>query len=101
MTANYRGREVRRGWALESRVDTLGLLLDVQVESGQTEMRESRPKGEAGRDHPGRRGWKKREQGPQALSPPGSLRREEQRGPLLGGVPRAQGGSWEAARAGF
>lgn len=74
-------------------MDTLGLLLDVRVESGQTEMRESRPEGEAGRDHPGRRGWKKREQGRDALSPPVSLRREEQRGPLLGGVPRARGGS--------
>lgn len=74
-------------------MDTLGLLLDVRVESGQTEMRESRHEGEAGRDHPGRRGLKKREQRPEALSPPGSLRREEQRGPLLRGVPRARGGS--------
>lgn len=58
-------------------MDTLSLLLDVRVEPGQTEMRESQPVGEAGGDHPGRRGWKKREQGAEALSPPGSLRREE------------------------
>lgn len=58
-------------------MDTLSLLLDVRVEPGQTEMRESQPIGEAGRDHPGKWVWKKREQGAEALSPTGSLRREE------------------------